>query len=104
MIVQLHVEKGIHMGATYRFLIGFKNDFLESRPTVTCLSDIWHPNIRQDSEVCCNLLADDWRDGTTLEGIIAVLYCLFENPNFASALNPDVLEDGYAETVARLVQ
>lgn len=47
MILRLRVEEGIHMGATYQFQIKFNDDFLESCPTITCLSDIYHPNIKE---------------------------------------------------------
>lgn len=102
--VHLKVEEGIHMGGEYVFLIKLFDDFLESRPVITCESDIYHPNIEQDREVCCNLFKDDWEDGTTLEGIIAALYCLLENPNFESKLNTSVVEDGYAEEVCRRLE
>lgn len=103
LYVTLRVEEGIHAGATYKFLIRFNHDFLESRPEVVCESEIYHPNIEEGREVCCNLLKDDWEDGTTLEGIIAALYCLLENPNFDSRLNTDVEEDDYANEVSRRI-
>ena len=103
LLVYLRVEEGIHAGATYTFRIVFKDDYLESPPDVMCCSDVWHPNMKQNCRVCCNLLKDDWEDGTTLEGIIATIYCLLENPEFENPLNCDVQEYNYTEEVKRRI-
>lgn len=101
LYVRLKVDGGIHHGAEYTFLIKLNNDYLNSRPTVVCNSEIYHPNMGCDEVVCCNLLDDDWEDGTTLEGIVSILYGLIENPNFEDPLRGDVSEDGYADEVKR---
>lgn len=84
-------EESIHQGATYVFGVRFLDqELLDAHlgPHIWSKIEVFHPNI--DSEgVCCNLLDDEWCPGTTLEAIIASLFCLLENPGFDSPLNDD---------------
>ena len=98
IVLYLTVEEGIHVGKTYKFRIKL-NNFLESKPDIICESNVYHPNMINDQKVCCNLFMEDWEEGTTLEGIIAALYCLLENPNFESILNTEVEEANYIDEI-----
>lgn len=92
--IHMRVDEGIHEGANYQFRVSYQNGF-DSKPCVICDSEIWHPNIRADEEVCCNLFRDDWDPDTTLSGIIAILYGLLENPNFKNPLNKNISKADY---------
>lgn len=105
LIVHLHVAEGKHCNATYTFVFEFDAAYLDSScaPNIVCSSRIYHPNIEQGNRVCCNLLGDEWEPGTTLESIIATLYCLLENPAFDSALDDSVEEEDYERDLQRMI-
>ena len=106
LIIHLHVNEGIHEGANYDFRLAFGNEeYLDfgSPPTVVPISSIYHPNMEEDNRICCNILGDEWEPGTTLEAIIATIYCLLENPEFDNALISDVGESDYEEEVQRRI-
>ena len=77
-------------GSTYVFGMRLlREQFLDGGlPHIWCKTDVFHPNIDNEG-VCCNLLDNEWTKGTTLEAIIAALFCLLENPGFQSPLNDD---------------
>lgn len=55
-----------------------------------CLNSIYHPNIDIDpheSEVCVNLLCEDWQPGVGLDGCVMAILYLFHHPNLEDALN-----------------
>lgn len=96
MTLKLKVVEGLHTGASYLFKLEFRDDeFLQSSyaPRIKCLSSVYHPNIVEDGQICCNLLGDEWEPGTTLEGVITALYCLLDNPELDNALG-DWAESG----------
>ena len=106
IIVNLHVPEGIHRGATYVFRIDFPSTFLsgEDPPRVFVLSDVYHPNMRKDDSICCNLFKEDWEADTTLESVISTIYCLLENPAFDNPLARGVDEWNYEKEVQRRIE
>ncbi|CAG5122095.1 unnamed protein product [Candidula unifasciata] len=83
-------DDGYFKGATCKFQVTIPEAFPTEAPQVHCLNRIYHPNIDIDScksEVCVNLLGEDWQPGVGLDGcVMAVLY-IFHHPNFEDALN-----------------
>ncbi len=82
-------QGSIHQGAKYVFGIKFSRPELFNsifRPAIWSKTPVFHPNI-DDECICCNILYDEWVAGTTLDAIIAALYCLLENPAFDNALD-----------------
>lgn len=78
--------------SSFVFKITFNDDFLESMPNIRCESDdIHHPNIEPacaGGEVCANfLMADEWDQDTTLEGLISMLFGLLQSPNWDDPLH-----------------
>jgi len=103
LIIHMHVAEGIHRGASYDFKLVFVEggDYLDGRspPAVVPISAIFHPNMEEDNRICCNLLDEDWEPGTTLEAIIATIYCLLENPEFDNSLVDTCNSSDYEDEV-----
>jgi hypothetical protein len=83
---------------TYLFGLRFHDAtlLLDGHILIWSKKPIFHPNIDTES-VCCNLLDDEWERGTSLDAVIASLFCLLENPNFSSPLNDDWWYSMYPE-------
>jgi ubiquitin-protein ligase len=85
--ITLRVVEGMHAGASYVFEIVLNADN-RLPPTFHCKSPIFHPNICDDC-ICCNTVGEDWDRNSTLDSIVADLYCLLDNPNFDEPLEDD---------------
>ncbi|KAH3874151.1 ubiquitin-conjugating enzyme E2 R2-like [Dreissena polymorpha] len=85
-------NSGLYKGGIFEFDISLADDYPNSAPTVSCLTDIYHPNIdtsygsRHDN-VCLNVLEN--RPFTIgLQALVLALIYLLNNPNLDDPLNP----------------
>ncbi|CAL4147492.1 unnamed protein product, partial [Meganyctiphanes norvegica] len=74
---------------SYRECTNFGN----SRPHVTrCESQVYHPNIDLEGNVCLNILREDWKPVLTINSIVYGLQYLFLEPNPEDPLNKEAAE------------
>lgn len=93
VLLRLTPTNGYYHGDAIDFKLEFSHTYPRESPLITCLSDIYHPNIDIstvcESNVCLNLLDDDfWCPGFGLQGCIFGLLFLLENPNFEDPISP----------------
>ncbi|XP_070558811.1 NEDD8-conjugating enzyme Ubc12 isoform X2 [Ptychodera flava] len=61
-------------------------------PKVKCETQVYHPNIDLEGNVCLNILREDWKPVLTINAIIYGLQYLFLEPNPEDPLNKDAAE------------
>lgn len=61
------------------------------------MTKIFHPNVRENGEICVNVLKRDWKPTMTLRQVLLTIRCLLIEPYPESALNEEagkmLLED-----------
>lgn len=76
----------------YKFAFDVPNDYPISPVKVHCDTQIYHPNIDFQGNVCLNILKDDWKPTLNMATVIASVYFLFYDPNPKDPLNHDAAE------------
>ena len=101
--VEITPNDGLYYGGKFEFEIRVQ-DYPQKAPTVTCGTQIYHPNIDENGEICLNLFSE-WAETNTLEDCIQGLLFLLYNPNLEDPLSPwfdpefDTDLDVFAENV-----
>jgi len=84
--VEITPNDGLYSGGKFEFEIRVK-DYPQKAPTVICGTQIYHPNIDENGEICLNLFSE-WAETNTLEDCIQGLLFLLYNPNLEDPLSP----------------
>lgn len=90
--VQLTPQEGFYTRASFRFSIKVPDDYPHKPPKVKCVTNVYHPNIDLQGNVCLNILRQDWNPVLTLSSILYGLQLLFLEPNPDDPLNKDAAE------------
>lgn len=79
---------------TGRFVFTFKvgPNYPHEPPKVKCETQVYHPNIDQQGNVCLNILREDWKPVLTINSIVYGLQYLFLEPNPEDPLNKEAAE------------
>ncbi|XP_023028725.1 NEDD8-conjugating enzyme UbcE2M isoform X2 [Leptinotarsa decemlineata] len=79
---------------TGRFIFSFKvgPSYPHEPPKVKCETQVYHPNIDQQGNVCLNILREDWKPVLTINSIVYGLQYLFLEPNPEDPLNKEAAE------------
>ena len=82
-------QDGMYLGGKWEFTIDCPPNFPAAPPKVTCVTQVYHPNIDLEGHVCLSLLrADkDWSPVSTLSSVADGLLFLFTDPNPNDPLN-----------------
>jgi len=59
--VSVSPSSGLWDGATYDFTVEIPAMYPHDPPKVDCVTQIYHPNIDIDGNVCLNILREDWK-------------------------------------------
>ena len=73
-------------------------DFPYSCPEVTCLTQIWHPNIDLTGKPCISVLHKGWTPLTTLKTLVSALLFLLHEPNSNDSLNHQAAQEMKTDT------
>ncbi|XP_075517719.1 ubiquitin-conjugating enzyme E2 22-like [Primulina tabacum] len=71
----------------FRMKLILSHDFPQSPPKGYFLTNIFHPNIATNGEICVNALKKDWNPNLGLRHVLIVIRCLLIEPFPESALN-----------------
>lgn len=88
----LEPEEGYYHKGSFKFTINIPIDYPHSPPKVKCETDVYHPNIDEDGNVCLNILRQDWKPVLTLSAVLYGLVLLFLSPNPDDPLNKDAAD------------
>ncbi len=92
--ITFNIKGGPFRGAIIDFKMSLENKFPTCPPEVTCLTELYHPNLDfcddyegDDGNVCLNLFDEHWNESCTLEDVVQGLLFLIHNPNLSDPLN-----------------
>ena len=92
MTVDLTNEESIWKGGRYKFSIVVPPTYPHDPPKCMCLTQIYHPNIDLQGNVCLNILRGDWKPVLGVNAVILGLIFLFIEPNDLDPLNHEAAE------------
>ena len=85
--VEILPNDGFYCGGKFNFRVTLK-DYPDRAPSVRCVTQIYHPNIDNETgDICLNLF-DEWTATSTLEDCVQGLLFLLYNPNLDDPLSP----------------
>ena len=108
--VHVSPPDGFWAGGTYCFNFVITGDYPHKPPKVTCKTNVYHPNIDLEGNVCLNILRDEWKPILTISQVIFGVLFLFDDPNSDDPLNREAAalmrsnRVQFANTVKRTLQ
>ncbi|SMN21243.1 similar to Saccharomyces cerevisiae YGL058W RAD6 Ubiquitin-conjugating enzyme (E2) [Maudiozyma saulgeensis] len=72
---------------TFRLLLEFGEDYPNKPPHVKFLSEMFHPNVYANGEICLDILQNRWTPTYDVASILTSIQSLFNDPNPASPAN-----------------
>jgi len=91
-------------GGRFKCRLVLSSDFPSVPPKGFFMTNIFHPNVSNNGEICVNTLKKDWKPELGLKHVLLVIRCLLIEPNPESALNEEagkLLLDAYDEYAKR---
>lgn len=92
LFVDLSKEECLWKGARYKFTVTVPNNYPHDAPKCHCETQIYHPNIDLQGNVCLNILRADWKPVLGINTVILGLIFLFIEPNPNDPLNKEAAE------------
>ena len=80
-------DSGLWSGARYNFSLTIPALYPHEPPKCHCDTQIYHPNIDMQGNVCLNILRADWKPVLGMNAVILGLIFLFIEPNPDDPLN-----------------
>jgi len=112
-----------YAGGIFQLAMKFPQDYPMSPPTVTFVSDFWHPNVYADGKVCISILhppgedamsgelpSERWLPTQTVATILLSIISLLSAPNTSSPANVDASVQwrkdpaGYRQRIQLLIE
>lgn len=116
-------KETFYEGGIFQLMMKFPNDYPMSPPSVTFVSDFWHPNVYTDGKVCISILhppgvdemsgelpEERWLPTQTVTTILLSIISLLSAPNTSSPANVDASVEwrkspsGYKERIRGLIE
>ncbi|SCV01043.1 LAMI_0G08988g1_1 [Lachancea mirantina] len=72
---------------TFRLLLEFDEEYPNKPPHVKFLSEMFHPNVYANGEICLDILQNRWTPTYDVASILTSIQSLFNDPNPASPAN-----------------
>ncbi len=82
-----NIKHGLWAGGKYEFRFVFTTSYPQHGPVITCVSQVWHPNIDMNGRPCVNVLRTDWSSSYGIELLFNAINYLFLEPNPHDGLN-----------------
>lgn len=92
VMVDLTKEQCLWKGAKYKFTVTVPPTYPHNPPKCHCDTQIYHPNIDMQGNVCLNILRADWKPVLGINAVILGLIFLFIEPNPNDPLNKEAAE------------
>jgi len=90
--VEVKPDTGYWTGANYLFTFTIPALYPHEPPKVHCQTQIYHPNINTEGNVCLNILREDWKPVLDINAVIYGLCFLFYEPNPDDPLNREAAD------------
>lgn len=85
-------DEGFYRGGRFVFSFKVGPNYPHEPPKVKCETQVYHPNIDLEGNVCLNILREDWKPVLTINSIVYGLQYLFLEPNPEDPLNKEAAE------------
>lgn len=85
-------DEGFYKGGRFDFTFKVGQNYPHEPPKVKCETQVYHPNIDLEGNVCLNILREDWKPVLTINSIVYGLQYLFLEPNPEDPLNREAAE------------
>lgn len=72
---------------TFNLVLIFDNTYPQNPPKVKFLSEMFHPNIYKNGELCLDMLKNRWSPSYDVLGILISIQSLLNDPNIKSPAN-----------------
>ena len=72
---------------TFRLLLEFDEEYPNKPPHFKFLSEMFHPNVYANGEICLDILQNRWTPTYDVASILTSIQSLFNDPNPASPAN-----------------
>jgi len=85
-------DQGFYRGGKFVFKFNVSNNYPHEPPKVKCETQVYHPNIDLEGNVCLNILREDWKPVLTINAVVYGLQYLFLEPNPDDPLNKEAAD------------
>jgi len=85
-------DEGFYKGGRFSFNFKVGQNYPHEPPKVKCETQVYHPNIDLEGNVCLNILREDWKPVLTINSIVYGLQYLFLEPNPEDPLNKEAAD------------
>ena len=82
-------DSGYWTDCTYTFTFTIPALYPHEPPKVHCSTQLYHPNVNTQGNVCLNILREDWKPVLDINAVIYGLIYLFYEPNPGDPLNQE---------------
>ncbi|AFN83935.1 ubiquitin conjugating enzyme E2 [Encephalitozoon romaleae SJ-2008] len=76
-------------GGTFSLVLAFPETYPQDPPNVRFVSEMFHPNIYPNGELCLDILNNRWSPSYDVMGVLISIQSLLNDPNTASPANTD---------------
>ena len=76
-------------GGVFRLSLEFSEEYPAKPPKVRFLSDMYHPNVYKDGNICLDTLQKNWTSAFTVGGVLTSIQSLLDEPNPDSPANSE---------------
>ncbi|KAH8380418.1 hypothetical protein KR009_010648 [Drosophila setifemur] len=85
-------DEGFYRDGRFVFMFRVGSNYPHEPPKVKCATQVYHPNIDLEGNVCLNILREDWNPVLTINSIVYGLQFLFLEPNPEDPLNKEAAD------------
>ncbi|CAD25850.1 UBIQUITIN CONJUGATING ENZYME E2-17kDa [Encephalitozoon cuniculi GB-M1] len=76
-------------GGTFSLVLTFPETYPQDPPAVRFVSEMFHPNIYPNGELCLDILSNRWNPSYDVIGVLISIQSLLNDPNTTSPANTD---------------
>ncbi|KAM0679867.1 Ubiquitin-conjugating enzyme E2 2 [Glugoides intestinalis] len=74
---------------TFSLILTFDESYPQHPPEVTFISEVFHPNIYPNGDLCLDILKSRWSPSYDVEGVLLSIQSLLNDPNIKSPANQE---------------
>ncbi len=79
----------LYEGGLFKLKITFPTNYPFSSPKIKFITNIYHPNIHENGEICLDILKYHWSPSYSITQVLSSVLTLLSEPNPDDPLNPD---------------
>ena len=80
-------EKTSFEGGTFSLILTFDENYPQHPPDVSFISEIFHPNVYANGDLCLDILKNRWSPSFDIMSVLLSIQSLFHDPNTKSPAN-----------------